>query len=220
MITFKEIQKNPTVLEFLRQTEITLKVHNYTEHGLRHGKLVANRAKAIAQELGLSKKSQELSAVAGFTHDFANFLSRTYHNYLGAVMFQQLFANQFSPEELAIIMQAVANHDKYEMKFANPVSAIVVLADKSDVHRSRVTIKNKEKIKSDIHNRVNFAVNSSHLKVNKKKKIITLNLKIDTNFVPVMEYFEIFTDRMVYCRQAAAYLGYKFGLIINNFKLL
>lgn len=219
-MTLKEVQKNPLVLEFIRQTETTLKIHNYTHHGLRHVNLVANRARTVARVIGLSKKEQELSSIAAFCHDFANFLSRTYHNYLGAVMFQQIFANDFSPKELTIIMQAIANHDKYKMKFSNPVSAVVVLADKSDVHRSRVTIKDIEKIKTDIHNRVNYATKASKLGINKKNKRITLSLKIDTKFVPLIEYFEIFTDRMVYCRKAAFYLGYKFGLVINSVKLL
>ena len=97
---------------------------------------------------------------------------------------------------------------------------MAVLADKSDVHRSRVTVKKMKKIKDDIHDRVNYATNQSFINADRKKKTITLTLKIDTKFVPVMEYFEIFTDRMVYCRQAAKYLGYKFHLIINRFKLL
>ena len=219
-MTLKEVQKNPLVLEFIRQTETTLKVHDYTHHGLRHANLVADRARTVARVIGLSEKEQELSSIAAFCHDFANFLSRTYHNYLGAVMFQQIFANDFSPKELAIIMQAIANHDKYKMEFSNPVSAVVVLADKSDVHRSRVTIKDIEKIKADIHNRVNYATKTSRLGINKKSKRITLNLKIDTKFVPLIEYFEIFTDRMVYCRKAASYLGYKFGLVINSVKVL
>ncbi len=158
--------------------------------------------------------------IPSFSHDMANFLSRTYHNYLGAVMFQQIFDKDFSSKELAIIMQAIANHDKYDMKFSNPVSAIVVLADKSDVHRSRVTVKDIKKIKEDIHNRVNYATKTSKLGINRKSKRIILSLTIDTKFVPLIEYFEIFTDRMVYCRQAASYLGYKFGLIINRVKIL
>jgi len=219
-ITLEEVKKNPFVLEFLKQTEIALKIKDYTDHGPRHSQLVAARARAIAKEIGLSKREQELAAIASFCHDFANFLSRTYHNYLGALVFQQIFSNDFSPRELALIMQAIANHDQYKMKFSNPVSAITVLADKSDVRRSRVTIKDIKKIKTDPHNRVNFAVKSGRLGINKKNKRIILNLKIDTNFVPVMEYFEIFTERMVYCRKAAQYLGYQFSLVINNFKLL
>jgi hypothetical protein len=149
-----------------------------------------------------------------------NFLSRSNHNYFGALLFHQVFNNNFEPEEMAIIMQAIANHDKGDMTLTNKVSAITILADKSDVRRSRVITKNMEEIKSDIHDRVNYATKESKVEVDNKNKRIDLILKIDTNFVPIMEYFEIFTDRMVYCRIAAEFLGYNFGLVINDFKLL
>jgi hypothetical protein len=220
MLTLKEVKKNPYLLEFIKQAEKRLRTLKYTNHGLDHAKLVAARARTVAKEIGLNKKEQELSAIAGFTHDFGNFLSRGYHNYLGALIFQQIFQDDFLPNELALIMQAIVNHDKYEMEFSDSISAVVVLADKSDVRRSRVTVKDKKIIKEDIHNRVNYAVKHSKLGIDKKKKRITLSLKIDTNFVPIIEYFEIFTERMIYCRKAAQYLGYKFSLIINNFKLL
>jgi len=220
MITFADVKKHPQILEFIAQTEASLKALSYTDHGMRHSSLVADRARNIALELGLDRREAELAAIAGFCHDMGNFLSRTYHNYLAPLLFQQVFHNDFNPHELVLIMQALANHDKDEMVFTNPISAVVVLADKADVHRSRVTERKMEEIKADIHDRVNFATQSSHLKIDKKKKIISLVLKIDTNFVPLMEYFEIFTDRMVYCRKAAQYLKYDFGLVINNLKLL
>jgi len=151
-----------------------------------------------------------------------NFLSRSFHNYFGALLFHQVFQNNFNSKEMVIIMQAISNHDKRmeDMSFASAVSAIVVLADKSDVHRSRVLAKNIKEIKTDIHDRVNYATRASSLAVDKKKKRITLTLRIDANFVPIMEYFEIFTGRMVFCRKAAESLGYDFGLIINKFRLL
>ncbi len=222
MITLSQVKKNPQVIEFLKHTESALALLFYTDHGLRHLNLVADRARSIAKEIGLSEKEQELSAIAGFCHDMANFLSRTYHNYFGALLFHQIFQNDFKAGEMAEIMEAISNHDKRieDVNFSNPISAIVVLADKSDVHRSRVIEKSLEKIKLDIHNRVNYATIDSHLKIDKNKKKIVLTLKIDTNFVPIMEYFEIFTARMVFCRKAAQALGYNFGLVINNFKLL
>ncbi len=220
MINLKKVKKNPLVLEFLKQTEKTLKRQNYTDHGIGHAELVAARAGTLAREIDLPKREQELVEIAAFCHDFGNFLSRSHHNYLGALSFQQIFSNDFTPEELALIMQAIANHDTYEMRFCSPIAAIVVLADKSDVRSSRVTIKDKELIDNDIHNRVNMAARTSKLGIDKKKKLITLSLKIDTSVVPVMEYFEIFTERMVFCRKAAHYLDYKFALVINNFKLL
>jgi len=222
MLTLSQVKKNPQVLEFIRQTERTLAALSFTDHGLRHANLVADRARNIAKEIGLNKNDQELVAIASFCHDMGNFISRSHHNYFAALLFHQVFTNNFEPKEMAIIMQAISNHDKSQedMSFANPISAIVVLADKSDVHRSRVTSQKIEDIKRDIHDRVDYATKECRLKVDKTKKRITLTLKIDTNFVPIMEYFEIFTDRMVFCRLAAQYLDYNFGLVINNFRLL
>ena len=220
MDKFSMVKNNPQVLEFIKKTDITLKVLGYTEHGIKHSSLVADRAISIAKEIGLSKKNQELAAISSFCHDMGNFLSRKYHNHLGATLFHQIFANDFSPGDLSVIMQAISFHDRSKMALAHPVSAVTIIADKSDVRRSRVLERRMQKIRSDIHDRVNYATKKSHLKINKRKKNITLILKIDTNFVPVIEYFEIFTNRMVYCRKAANFLDYKFGLVINNFKLL
>ena len=230
MLTFQDIKKHPKVLEFINQSEIALKALDYTEHGLRHAKLVAREAKNLAKQINLSERGQDLAAIAGFCHDMGNFLGRSQHHYWGALLFHQIFSakggsasggkDDFTPKELVWIIQAISNHDKNTMKLTEPISAIVVLADKSDVHRSRVTVKSLEKIKIDIHDRVNYAVTKSDLSVNKAKKQIILTLKIDRKFVPVIEFFEIFTERMTYCRQAANYLGYKFHLVINNFKLL
>jgi len=222
MITLAQVKKNPQILEFIGQTEKVLVALSYTDHGFRHANLAADRARKIAQEIGLKKDEEEMAAIAGFCHDMGNFLSRTLHNYFGALLFHQVFQNDFRQTGLVAIMQAISNHDKKveDMSFASAVSAIVVLADKSDVHRSRVLVKKIEEIKTDIHDRVNYATRMSNLKTDKKKKRITLTLRIDTNFVPIMEYFEIFTDRMVFCRKAAESLGYDFGLIINKFRLL
>jgi len=222
MITSAQVKKNPQILEFIRQTEKVLAALSYTDHGFRHADLVADRARKIAQEIGLKKDEEEMAAIAGFCHDMGNFLSRTLHNYFGALLFHQVFQNDFRQKELVAIMQAISNHDKKveDISFAGPISAIVVLADKSDVHRSRVNSRVMEEIKADIHDRVNYATKLSRLKIDKNKKRITLTLRIDTNFVPIVEYFEIFTDRMVFCRRAAESLGYDFGLIINKFRLL
>lgn len=222
MLTLAQVKKNPQIIELVRQTEEVLSSLSYTDHGIRHADLVADRARNIAKEIGLDENERELAAISAFCHDIGNFLSRTFHNYLGALLFHQIFQNDFRPKELMAIMQAISNHDKEveKISFSSPVSAVVVLADKSDVHRSRVLEKSIELIKQDIHDRVNYATTETHLKIDKKKKRITLTLKIDTNFVQIMEYFEIFTERMVFCRKAAESLGYDFGLVINNFKLL
>ncbi len=220
MITLKEVRQHPQILEFIQQTEEAMEALSYTNHGLRHSTVVAERAMQLAREIGLSPREAELSAIAGFCHDMGNFLTRTFHHFFGAQLFSQVFMGKFEPRELAMIMQAISNHDKEEMNFTHAISAILVLADKSDVDRSRVVKQDPEHFKTDIHDRVNYAATESKIKVNKLKKKITLTLKIDTNFCPIMEYFEIFTERMVFCRKAAQFLGYDFGIVINKFRLL
>jgi len=220
MMTFEQVKKNPQVLEFIEQTKIAIEAIGYNEHDFRHANLVSQRSRRLAKEIGLSPRGQELAAIAGFCHDMGIFLGRSQHHYWGALLFHQIFQREFPPREMAWIIQAIANHDKYEMKITNPISAVVILADKSDVHRSRAFTQNSKQMKNDIHNRVCYAATKSDLKVDKKKKQVILTLAIDAQFVPIIEYFEIFTERMTYCRQAANYLGYKFKLIINNFKLL
>ncbi len=218
MLTFSQVKKNPQILEFIKATEVAAEKLNYTDHGLRHCNLVADRARTIALEIGLDKKEQELAAIAGFCHDMGMFLGRTQHHYWGSLLFSQVFLGKAQTNDLITIMQAVVNHDKEDLVILNKISAILILADKADVQRGRVIEKNMDKIKEDIHDRVNYAVEEAKLRFNGKE--IILKLKIDANFVPVIEYFEIFTTRMAYCRSAAHYLGYKFGLEINNFKLL
>lgn len=220
MITLSEVQKNPYILEFIEKSQRTLSFYHYTDHGIDHVKLVARRARDLAKKIGFSKEHQELCAIAGFCHDMGNFIDRKNHEYWGALLFFDVFKNKMAPKELSLVMQAIANHDDYYAKVLNPISAVLILADKSDVRRSRVIIKNRKLIQTDIHNRVNFAVTSNKFKVDPRRKRITLRLEIDTDFVPVMEYFEIFTQRMVQCRKAAEFLDYKFRLIINDFKLL
>jgi len=215
-----KIKSHPMVLEFIKQSDTSLEALSYTEHGLRHATLVSDRARNIAHDMGLDPRDIELSSIAGYCHDIGNFIGRTNHHYWGSLLFSQLFLNDFSPEDLTRIMQAIANHDKEEMRITNIISAIVVLADKSDVARKRVFAKNLDEIKKDIHDRVNYATTGAHLKVNKDKKKIILTVKIDTKFVQIIEYFEIFTSRMTYCRSAAEYLGYDFDLIINDIALL
>ena len=221
MITLSKVKNNPHILEFIKQSEVVLKNQGYTNHGLAHLQLVSDRARTIAKEIGLSKEEQEMAAIAGFCHDMGNFLGRSHHHYFGAVLFYQVFKEEFPINKLSIIMEAIASHDlKEEKRFSHPISAVLVIADKSDVRKERVYIRDLREIRRDIHSRVNYATYWSKLKIDKKQRKITLTLRIDTKFVPIMEYFEIFTERMNYCRRAAKYLGYKFGLLINNFKLL
>lgn len=220
MITLDDVKKNSQILEFINQTEQAMEALRYTNHGLRHSNVVSQRAMEIAEVIGLPEREGELAAMAGFCHDMGNFLTRNLHHFFGAQLFGQVFMGKMDPGELAMVMQAISNHDKDEMNFVHNVSALVVLADKSDVHRSRVAKQSMEETKADIHDRVNWATTESALHVDKEHKRIILFLKIDTKFCPVMEYFEIFTERMQFCRKAAQFLGYQFGLEINDFQLL
>lgn len=220
MITIKDIKNNKYILEFIKQTDMALDTIGYTDHGVRHAELVSKRSQELAKKIGLSEREQELCAIAGFCHDMGNFLSRTNHHYWSALLFNQIFLNQVEPEELAILMQAISNHDREEMRFTNAIAAVTVLADKSDANRSRVKQVDMANLRTDIHDRVNYAVEESKIEVSTSEKEIKLTLKIDTKFCPIMEYFAIFTDRMMYCRQAAEALGYNFSLEINHFKLL
>ncbi|MGB9763455.1 MAG: phosphohydrolase [Minisyncoccia bacterium] len=225
MITLAKVNNNKKILEFIKKSDESLRQIGYTEHGLKHAQLVADRARMIAQKLGYSKEIQEMAAVSGFCHDMANFLTRKQHHYLGALLFYSTFKDEYPIEEIIPVMQAIASHDKDELdqdevEIVNTITAILIIADKSDVRRSRVYKTDKKSLEKDIHARVNYSVLKSKLSVNKNHKMITLTLTIDNKITPIMEYFEIFTQRMIYCRKAAEYLGYNFGLIINNFKLL
>ena len=220
MLTLKEVKENDQIIGFIKETKKALEALSYTDHGMDHVNLVTDRAISIAKGIGLKERDIELAGISAFCHDMGNFLSRSHHNYFGAILFHQVFGGNHSPEEVMAVMHAISNHDRGDITFLNKISAVTVLADKSDVRRSRVATKDMKKIKGDIHNRVNYAVRKSQIKVDKKRNRICLILDIDTKVVPVIEYFEIFTNRMIYCRKAAEYLNYDFGLVINNFELL
>lgn len=217
---FNIIKENEIIKTWLCDSYHITKEMSLTEHGLKHAEFVSQRALEIAKKLNLDKRIQDLSLSSAYTHDVGNFLSRTYHHYFGSMLLFDILKEEINIKDLTIIMQAVANHDKEDMKLVHPVSAITIIADKSDVRRERVLEKDIKKIKEDIHDRVNYATIENKLSVNFSNKTITLKLKIDTNVCPIMEYFEIFTSRMNYCRLSAEYLGCHFSLIINNFKLL
>jgi metal-dependent HD superfamily phosphatase/phosphodiesterase len=223
MLTLAKVKSSPQVKDFITKSQEVSEAMGYTDHGFRHSDLVSRRAKEVAKAMGLSRKDQELAAVAGYCHDMGIFLGRDQHHYWAGLLFGQLFlpkALTKESQDITEVMQAIVNHDKIDLKIFTDISALLILADKSDVHRSRVTCRSMRKIKKDIHDRVNYAVTKSELRVDKTKKKIVLNLKTDTRFVPIMQYFEIFTKRMAYCRQSARFLGYRFGLVINRFKLL
>lgn len=218
-LTLEQVKNNSKIKSFIKQTDDFLNAMGYTDHGHRHINIVADRARALAKSIGLNKQDQEVAAISGYCHDMGNFLGRSQHHYWGSILFSQVFMTETDGPELTTIMQAIVTHDKDEVKITNKVSAVLILADKSDVHRTRVREKDIKNIKSDIHDRVNYSVTDNKFSINTNKKEIMLKLKIDTKVTEPLEYFEIFIDRMTYCRSAANYLGYKFVLYINNFKL-
>ncbi len=218
-LTFKEVKANPYVNNYIEQTEKYLTALGFTDHGFRHVNIVADRARSLAREIGLPAHDQELSASAGYCHDMGNFMGRTQHHYWGALLFSQIYVGRVEAPDLSRVIQAITSHDKDELKLVDKISAILILADKSDVQRTRVLKKDISHIKFDIHDRVNYAATQNSLNVDRKKKIIYLNVKIDTKVAEPIEYFEIFIDRMTFCRLAAKYLGYRFELLVNNFRL-
>lgn len=219
-LTFANIKKNPQIQAYIIQTSRSFKGQGYTDHGFRHAGLVSDRAKAIAKRIGLTDREQELCAIAGYSHDIGNFIGRMYHQKYSALLFLQLFNKEKSNlKDVMQITEAIIAHDHHEVWIPSKIGAAVILADKSDVHWSRVVAKEAKNLETDIHDRVNFSVRKNDLRVYPKKKIIELQLLIDNKITDVVEYFEIFAERMKFCRLAAEYLGYKFSLVINNTKL-
>ncbi|BAG14057.1 phosphohydrolase [Endomicrobiia bacterium] len=218
-IVLKDIKKNPIVNAFIKSANDYLGTIGYTEHGVRHVKLVASIAENVLLYLDYSKRLQELAGIAGYMHDIGNVVNRKDHGQSAALVAMRLLKDMgMTPEETALIISAVGNHEEETGDPVNPVAAALILADKSDVHKTRV--RNPDISKYDIHDRVNSAVEKSFLKVLKDKKVISLQLTIDTQISKVMEYFEIFMSRMLMCRRAADFLDCAFELIINERKLL
>ncbi|MFZ5391453.1 MAG: HD domain-containing protein [Patescibacteria group bacterium] len=220
MITFEDVTNNPYITEYIQQTQDYMAWLGFTDHGFAHVKVVSERARQLAEAVKLPKRQQELAAMAGWCHDMGNFLGRTQHHYWAGMMFHETFRDKMEPRDLALISQAIVAHDKDEIKIPTKIAACLIIADKSDVRRSRVINKSPDNLKEDIHDRLNYAVTDNKLIIDTKKKIITLKLIIDVNRAPVMEYFQIFSDRMAYCRKAAEVLGWRFGIVINHVKLL
>ena len=218
LVTFDEVRENPRVKVYVRKADEALAEIGYTEHGERHVGLVANIARNILKRLGYSEREAELAAIAGYLHDVGNGVNREQHAQTGAVMAMQLLDKMGMPDiEIIKVIGAIGNHHENDGESVNPVAAALILADKSDVHRTRV--RNPDMIKFDIHDRVNYAVEKSFLNVNEADKQITLELTVDTAISQVMEYFEIFMTRMLASRKAAKFLGTTFGLTVNGNRL-
>lgn len=219
MVTIDDVKKNKSVVELIDKADEVLGVIGYTEHGQRHSSLAANIAYNIMTRLGKGEKRAQLAAIAGYMHDIGNLINRDYHAQTASVMaFHILSEMGMDTADVAEVVAAIGNHDERDGYPISDISAAVILADKSDVHRSRV--RNTEMLKVDIHDRVNYAAESSFLRIDDEKKIASLEIKIDTSISQVMEYFEIFLSRMLVCKRAAEHLDLKFALVINDNKLL
>ncbi len=219
MITYNEIKSNEKIKTYIKKADESLLALGYTEHSFAHVGLVANRAGYILSTLGYNEGDVELVKIASHLHDIGNIVNRREHSQSGAVMAFRILDNlNMDASDIATIVTAIGNHDEGEGEAVNPIAAALILADKSDVRRTRV--RNADMISFDIHDRVNYSVYESEMKINEEKTKIALKLKIDTQISSVMDYFEIFLARMIMCKKAARTLGLEFKLIINEQEII
>ena len=219
LITLEEIKENHIVKTLIRVGNENLEVMGFTEHGFRHISLVSSIAYNVLRLLNLSQREAELAGIAGYMHDIGNVVNRSGHHLSGAILAYYILDDLgMCPDELFTVVAAIGNHDEQTGQPVNSVAAALILADKSDVHRTRV--RSKKSIGIDINDRVNYAVERSFLRVDAEDKHISLELDIDPQISPVMDYFEIFLSRMFMCRRAAKFLGCTFALEINGNKLV
>lgn len=218
-MTYEYIRNHPEVQALLEKGNRNLGVLGFTDHSMAHTALVADRAAYILKKLGYSEHEQELAKIAGVMHDIGNAVNRTHHAEWGAILANDILkATDMPIEDRLTIVSAIGNHDESTGGAKDAVSAALILADKSDVRQNRVRETDKEKF--DIHDRVNYAVTGHSLKVDPVEKKIALNLQVDENICTMYEYFDIFLGRMMMCRGAAEMLGAKFRLTVNGGKVL
>lgn len=218
-MTYEQIREDSAIRTYISQADASLIALGFTEHSFAHVTAVAEKAGYILETLGFSEHTIELAKIAGYLHDIGNLVNRIEHSQSGAVMaFRLLEERGFPPEDIAIITTAIGNHDEGTGQPVNELAAALILADKSDVRRSRV--RNQDIASFDIHDRVNYSVTKSELKINEAHTLIKLKLTVDTHYGSVMDYFEIFMARMIMCRKAAEKLGMQFKLMINEQQLI
>ncbi len=219
MLTFNDIKNNPQIKTYIKKADEALEALGFTEHNAAHVTKCAEAANSILKKLGYDERVCELSKIAGYMHDIGNIVNRVDHAQSGAIMaFRILDKLEMDPEEIATIVSAIGNHDESTAAPINAVAAALILADKSDVRRSRV--RNTEIATFDIHDRVNYAVVKSDLHFSDDMTAIVLDLEIDTEIASVVSYFEIFLNRMLLCKRAAEFLKLRFVLNINGMNLL
>ena len=218
-VTYEDVRKSEEIRTYIKQADESLKAIGYTEHSFAHCTKVAKVAGDLLEKLGYDAHEVELARIAGFMHDIGNVVNRIDHAQSGAMMaFRILDKMGMLPEDVATVITAIGNHDEQTAAAVNAVAAALIIADKTDVRRSRV--RNRSTINFDIHDRVNYAAEKSDVILEPDSKTITLDLKINTEICAVMDYFEIFTGRMLLCRKAAEFLGLQFKLDINDVYLL
>ena len=216
-VTLEKVQADPELSMFISAADRVMEGLGYTEHGFRHANLTARISYNVLTRAGFDEHTANLGCIAGYLHDVGNMFTREAHGQTGAVVVYQSLRDAVPGPDLATICAAIANHEEANGYAVSPASAAVILADKSDVHRSRV--RKSGQIEFDIHDRVNFAAEQSFLRVDSTAKTVTLELTIDTEISQVMEYFEIFLGRMQMCRKAAEVLDCRFKLTINGAEL-
>lgn len=218
-MTYQDIKNNDEINTYIRQADQSLSALGYTEHSFAHVTLVAEKAGYILSTLGYPDRTVELVKIAGYLHDIGNLVNREDHSQSGAIMaFRILDHLGFPPDEIGQIITAIGNHDEGTGVPVSELAAALILADKSDVRRNRV--RNQDVSAFDIHDRVNYSVTRSELKINEAHTLIKLKLSVDTHYSSVMDYFEIFLQRMVLCRKAAEKLSLQFKLMINEQQLI
>ncbi len=219
MITFDQIKNDETIKTYIQAADDSLCELGFTEHSFAHVTYVAEKAGYVLESLGYPERMVEIAKIAGYMHDIGNVINRVDHSQSGAVMAFRILDNMgMDPSEIALIISAIGNHDEGTGVPVSPLAAALILADKSDVRRNRV--RNEDMSSFDIHDRVNYSVKKSELKINEAHTIIKLKLLVDTHLGSVMDYFEIFMDRMMLCRKAAEKLGLQFKLMINEQQLI
>ena len=219
MLTFEQVKNNKAIRTYIQRADESLIALGYTEHSFAHVTHVAETAGYILKTLGYPERTVELVKIAGYLHDIGNLVNRIDHSQSGAVMAFRILDNlNCDPAEIATIVTAIGNHDEGTGQPVNAVAAALILADKSDVRRSRV--RNRDKTTFDIHDRVNYSVKKSDLKINGEHTLIKLELSVDTEYGSIMDYFELFMQRMILCRKAAEKLGLQFKLAINDQQLI
>ena len=218
-VTYKELRESEEIKAYIEQGNAVLGALGFTEHSEKHAVKTAETAGKILKELGYPKRTAELARIAGYLHDMGNCVNRNDHAHSGALMaFRILREMGMDPKEIAVVVSAIGEHDEHTGTAVDAVSAALILADKTDVRRNRV--RNRIKANFDKHDRVNYAAKSSKLTTQTDKKVITLNIELDESMCSMMDYFEIFLQRMLMCRRAAELLGMRFKLTANGSKIV